>query len=551
MEQKEKQTTESPRTYAERIIAAYMKQIYRFALNRTESMQDAEDIAQEICLKIFKALSSGRELYSEGSFVWKIARKVLANYYRGRSRSYIGINIDEVSDLTAYGDISPEEAVIANETVARLQDEIAYLSKTQRRVIALYYYTGKKVSEIATILNVPEGTVKWHLSDAKNKLLKGMETVRTTKELKFNPIKFDLIGMSGSSGTMGVAGNFFRGILSQNIAYCILREAKTINEISGELGVSPVYVESEVEFLDEYGLLTKKNGKYLVNFLLDESDSVCSALMDEIYETASEILVPELFDRLNQIISKEDINIYYPENDSNFLMWSILLYTLANNGEEDTAISFNDVAVIRPDGGCNIVYASIVEEVDSKPKYYENLKKWCGPMWNATEKLTLWQIDSEWSEENRTDLDTYQRFIKRDMKLLENFTEGNRLSEDEYAFLAQKGYIRKSGSGFELSVVWLKDNDAKRRLLEAGNDAREVHKEVLTQLKEKYRKYVLSNTPAHLKKMQQFSLQHMFAADGWFLLFAVKTLLRDGRLKLPTQQQKKSLSMLILTNTVI
>ena len=41
--------------------------------------------------------------------------------------------------------------------------------------------------------------------------------------------------------------------------------AKTINEIADDLGVSPVYVETEVEFLEEYGFLQAWKDKYIVN----------------------------------------------------------------------------------------------------------------------------------------------------------------------------------------------------------------------------------------------------------------------------------------------
>ena len=70
-------------------------------------------------------------------------------------------------------------------------------------------------------------------------------------------------------GTMGSTANFFRSALSQNIAYCVYRQPKTINEIADCLGVSPVYIESKRIF-EEYGYLIKKGNKYLANLLIDE-----------------------------------------------------------------------------------------------------------------------------------------------------------------------------------------------------------------------------------------------------------------------------------------
>lgn len=78
--------------------------------------------------------------------------------------------------------------------------------------------------------------------------------MRKASELKFNPIKFHSYGINGSIGTES-PDEFFRSTLSQNICYCVCNTAKTINEIADDLGVSPVYVETEVEFLEEYGFL--------------------------------------------------------------------------------------------------------------------------------------------------------------------------------------------------------------------------------------------------------------------------------------------------------
>lgn len=70
--------------------------------------------------------------------------------------------------------------------------------------------------------------------------------------------------------------------------------------------------------------------------------------------------------------------------DHNFLLWSLIPYIAAWSGEKlmDDSISFEDVATIRPDGGYNIVHASVVPEEMVLPEDYVYMKKWDGPMWN-------------------------------------------------------------------------------------------------------------------------------------------------------------------------
>lgn len=250
---------------AERIIIEYMKPIFGFALKRCKSVQDAEDLSQDIVLRAFRALLVKDDIIDAGKFIWTVAHNALSNYYRDCERGVVGVPIDELAELVADPDSLLDDDGDA-ETVSRLQSEIAYLSKLQRRILIAYYFENRKQADIAKELGIPIGTVKWHLFEAKKDLQRGMATVRKTSELKFNPIKFHSYGINGSVGTKN-PDEFFRSPLSQNICYCVRNKAKTVSEIADDLGVSPVYVEAEAEFLEEYGFLKEQSGGYIVNFM--------------------------------------------------------------------------------------------------------------------------------------------------------------------------------------------------------------------------------------------------------------------------------------------
>ncbi len=538
---------------AEITVTEYLKKLYGFALGKTANQQDAEDLAQEITLKLYSSLLK-RDVDNMDAFVWRIAHNTLANYYRSKARRSIGIPIHELYETLPSSD-DPVEKLIEAETIHKLQNEIAYLSKVQRRIIILYYYEGKRQNDISSMLGIPVGTVKWHLFNAKKEMKKGMETMRNVSELKFNPIKFTLMGLSGSVGTKGGTSEFFRNILSQNIAYCTYHEAKTINEIAECLGVSPVYVESEVEFLEEYGFLVKGDGKYLTNMIIDEpNDNIVEIvrLQEELYTKATQLISFDLIDELmNHVLLASD-RIYYPDGDKNFLMWGLVLYLLAWSKEGyEEKYTFDEVATIRKDGGVNIAYAGIENEGGPLHKYMDSLKMMCGPMWNTLmnehENILLWQLNSEWSSRDIS-LDNFNKDIERDLKLLNRFINGESLSVDEYTFMLQKGYIKKENEEFKLAIIWLKDEVMKEELIELCNKIRIKHKEVLQPLKEAYSNAVLKNIPRHLQRIQAYSMQHILYSDGWFLLYTMKELLACGKLNLPTKEQRKSLSMLIMQN---
>ena len=555
------------REQVEKITAEYLKPVYGFALKRCADTQDAEDLSQEIILKVFRTLLIRNDIDSPDKLIWTVAHNTLSNYYRNKAKTGVGVPIDELAEFLP-SDSNTAQAVIEKQTAERLQKEIAYLSKLQRRIVVAYYFEKKKQESIADELKIPVGTVKWHLFEAKKELKKGMEKMRKASELKFNPVRFELCGTNGSPGTKGSNNNFFRSALSQNIAYSVWKEAKTVGEIADNLGVSPVYVESEAEYLAEYGFLTEKSGKYLCNILIDEPSDMLTDLHDNMYSQAAKLFANELFDILKKsgilndgriICGQTDKPVSFTEDtraDDNFILWSLIPYIAALSGEKlmDKSISFEEAATIRPDGGQNICYASVVPSSGKLPMYFDSMRHLCGPCWNRDKDTVLWQIDSEWSDVRVTD-----RYIEKSNRILSilsklNSSSENSVNEEDYALLEQAGIIKtlmnvdgnKGWFKFVPQVVWLKNREIKNELLAIGDRIKEKHWAELEALKEPFIKAVLNETPKHLHKMQKYGLQYIFFSDGWFILHCIKELVNSGKLKPPTEEQKKSLTTVII-----
>ncbi|MBR6557503.1 MAG: RNA polymerase sigma factor [Clostridia bacterium] len=567
---------------AEKIITEYLKPIFGFALKRCKNAHDAEDLSQDIVLKAFRALLIKDDICDISKFIWTIAHNALSNYYRDAAKSVIGVSIDEVAELIA----DPDSILVDDDnadTIRRLQSEIAYLSKLQRKIVIAYYFENRKQADIAKGLDIPLGTVKWHLFEAKKELKRGMDTMRKTSELKFNPIKFDLWGFSGSVGTKGSPARFFDSLIAQNIEYSVWKEAKTVNRIADELGVSPVYVESEAERLEEYGLLTKIGDKYLCNILLEESTTELSRLHDQIYLKAADIFANELFDKLMNSGILDDGRIwggttepftftYDPPKDKNFMLWALIPYIASMSGSQliYDSTTFEEAATTRPDGGKNICYASIHPHDVVFPLYFDNMKRFFGPCWTGFgEKFKVWTIDSEWSEKRIAE--DYQKTIHHDLSLLNIYLNGDTLSPEGYAYLCERGYIsvltRERGlmsdvsAGFGDSFVssedlgdykikfrclCLSDAEINRQLIEIGDRIKEKHQTEFHNLKKEYIDAVLKETPKQLQTMQKHVLQYIFHSDGWFVLHCIKALLANGKLKEPTEDQKKSLTTIII-----
>ncbi len=550
------------RAEIERAIEQYMEPIFGFALKRCRTPEDAEDLSQEIVLRAFRGLLAKDHVEDLGKYIWTVAHNTLANYYRDTARVVIGVPIDAMAEILAdpNAGIAEEEN---REVLRRLRTEIAYLSKLQRHIVIAYYFQRRRQADIAEELGIPLGTVKWHLFAAKQELKRGIQTMRSAGELAFHPIHFSSYGINGSIGTKTL-DEFFRSALSQNICYAVRKEAKTAAEIGEELGVSPVYVESEVEYLERYGFLLAQRDRYLVNFLITEPTAELLTLQDAMYKQAADLFANDLYDALTASRILEDPGILcgqtdgplslhrQPKPDRNFLLWALIPYIAASCGEKtaDQPISFEEVATLRPDGGHNIVHATVLPEHLDLPEDYVYMQDFCGPLGSSLGDRLLWQLDSQWSEKRLLNANPVQYSAEAE-RVLSLFARETPLSPDECAWLIERGYLKTRGDRDGLfqsawQIVVLGNREVQKRLLGMGEEIQARHRNAFAALKAPYDQAVLRSVPAHLRRVKEYELQFTFYSNGWFLLHCIHALLQNGKLQEPTPAQRKPLSTLIV-----
>ena len=129
------------REHAEKIIAEYLKPVFGFALKRCRNLRDAEDLSQEIILKTFRALLLRDDIGDPGRFIWTSAHHALANYYRDAAKNALGISLETLEDAEDPAWLFSDDE--DGKALKRLQSEIAYLSKRQRRIVIAYYLKTK------------------------------------------------------------------------------------------------------------------------------------------------------------------------------------------------------------------------------------------------------------------------------------------------------------------------------------------------------------------------------------------------------------------------
>jgi RNA polymerase sigma-70 factor (ECF subfamily) len=132
----------------------------RFSSNRDE----ANDILNRGFLKVFDKIEKYEPTGSFSGWIAKIVWRTALDFIRSQAKYKNEIDIDSVYD------IGIESTVIDNLIAEDLFKIIQELPPATRAVFSLYVIDGYKHQEIATLLDISEGTSKWHLSDGKKRL---------------------------------------------------------------------------------------------------------------------------------------------------------------------------------------------------------------------------------------------------------------------------------------------------------------------------------------------------------------------------------------------
>ncbi len=138
------------------IFQRYAKKIYRFIFFRIKEKDLADDLTNEVFLKMWQQIQADKKIDNLKAYIYKITRNLLIDYYR-KQRDEVDIEnakhlIDDNQDL--INDITLTSEVI------ELLTKIEFLREDYREVLLLRYVEDLSIAEIADILDKSPGAVK-------------------------------------------------------------------------------------------------------------------------------------------------------------------------------------------------------------------------------------------------------------------------------------------------------------------------------------------------------------------------------------------------------
>lgn len=154
------------------IVSRYQSLVCSLAYSATGSLSQSEDLAQDTFIAAWKGLSTLQEPEKLRSWLCSIARNLIANAMRHKTREplHAAESLDSVPDL-ASPDLLPVDRAISREAESILWRSLEHIPEIYREPLVLFYREGQSIESVAQELELSEEAVKQRLSRGR-KLLK-------------------------------------------------------------------------------------------------------------------------------------------------------------------------------------------------------------------------------------------------------------------------------------------------------------------------------------------------------------------------------------------
>jgi len=168
-----------------RLVERYKKKVYYLAYDMTGNHHDAEDISQEVFIKVFRFIKNFRQKAKLSSWLYQVTVNTCIDAQRRKKAKpqvlAEGAQLESMHHSASQKDFGlsePERKAMGDLLQERIRQMLGRVSPRERSVFVMRYYNELKIGEIAEILDVSVNTIKSLLMRAKRKLKKELSLYR-------------------------------------------------------------------------------------------------------------------------------------------------------------------------------------------------------------------------------------------------------------------------------------------------------------------------------------------------------------------------------------
>lgn len=165
------------------LVDSNVRRIYGLAFKYTGNHQDADDVAQEAFIKAYKALPGFEGTARFSTWLYRITVNCCISLKRKQKHWAGSLDEETARQVEDEKAIDQERRTMAMQTRDKVSEAMQALSPQQRAVFIMKYLKGKKIREIAEVLECAEGTVKQQLYRAVRKMREHLAPLVETAEV--------------------------------------------------------------------------------------------------------------------------------------------------------------------------------------------------------------------------------------------------------------------------------------------------------------------------------------------------------------------------------
>ena len=171
------------------IVKQYWRKVFNVAYKFVGKHDEAEDLAQDIFLKIFKSLDTFDRRANFQTWLISISRNLCIDHYRSvrKERQTIDRDVDASELAPASRDPGPVQALEQRDRVELLRQAMSALPDTLRTAVLMRDIQELSYQEIADKLRLPEGTVKSRINRGRTELARQIQKLREQQDAVVPP----------------------------------------------------------------------------------------------------------------------------------------------------------------------------------------------------------------------------------------------------------------------------------------------------------------------------------------------------------------------------
>lgn len=160
----------------ERLIKMYQPNVFRTAMGLLHNKEDAEEITQDVFLKIYDSLSSFNQKAALSTWVYRVTINASLNFLKRKKGNRLLVGLSALFGL-ASKEKQGEKLVTEKEEKDAIRKAMQELPEKQRLAFVLTKYEELPQRQVAEIMQVSEGAIEQLVIRARNNLRKKLEKI--------------------------------------------------------------------------------------------------------------------------------------------------------------------------------------------------------------------------------------------------------------------------------------------------------------------------------------------------------------------------------------